>query len=255
MSKTRLRIHFTKQGDLRWLGHRDLARVWERLLRRADLQLAFSEGFHPKPRISFPSALALGIEALNEVVELEIVGEFSLDDIEGRIREQMPDGMELLSLQSPQYKLGKAKVESAEYCVEIDPAQQPALTKRIDEVLALPLIEVQRDEKKTITCETNSEHFSLRLEDGKLHFALPVTDGATLRPSELLEHIGLGDLLESGATLVRTQVVLRPPEPKPEPKNDSQSTKTNPSRDGDSDSATVPAESTQNNASPTPGDG
>ncbi|HBE70868.1 MAG TPA: hypothetical protein DDW52_22205 [Planctomycetaceae bacterium] len=247
MSKTRLRIHFTKQGDLRWIGHRDLARVWERLLRRADLQLAFSEGFHPKPRISFPSALALGIEALNEVVELEIVGEFSLDDIEGRIREQMPEGMQLLNLQSPQYKLGKAKVESAQYSVEIDPAQQSELAQRIDEVLRAGMIEVERDQKKTITCDTNSEYFALRLDDGKLYFDLPVTDGAMLRPSELLEHLGLGDLLESGTTLVRTQVVLRPPE--------SKTNKTISSRDERAEAEQVASVPKQNNASPNSGDG
>ncbi len=68
------------------------------LLRRADLQLAFSQGFHPKPRISFPSALALGIEALDEIVELEVVGDFSLEQIAADIRREMPAGMELIEV-------------------------------------------------------------------------------------------------------------------------------------------------------------
>ena len=90
-SETRLRIRFTKCGDVRWISHRDLARVWERLLRRAGLQLAFSQGFHPKPRISFPSALALGIEALDEVVELEVLGIVELEAIDQVLRLDVVD--------------------------------------------------------------------------------------------------------------------------------------------------------------------
>ena len=69
----RLRIRFRKEGDLRWISHRDLVRTVERLCRRAELALRMSEGFHPKPKMSFPSALALGIEGRGEVMELELV--------------------------------------------------------------------------------------------------------------------------------------------------------------------------------------
>ncbi len=98
MTKVRIRVHFTKAGDLRWISHRDLARLWERLLRRANLKLAFSEGFHPKPKISFPSALALGIVALDEIVEMDLVGEVDLEQARAQIEQQMPEGMQLLSL-------------------------------------------------------------------------------------------------------------------------------------------------------------
>ncbi|HEX3724775.1 MAG TPA: TIGR03936 family radical SAM-associated protein, partial [Pirellulales bacterium] len=61
MVRQRVRIRFRKQGDLRLLGHRDLLRAWERLLRRTGLELRMSAGFHPRPKINFPSALAVGI--------------------------------------------------------------------------------------------------------------------------------------------------------------------------------------------------
>ena len=72
MVRLRVRIRFSKQGDLRLIGHRDLMRCLERLFRRAGLALSFSEGFHPKPRMTFPLALAVGIEGLDEVMELEL---------------------------------------------------------------------------------------------------------------------------------------------------------------------------------------
>ena len=215
MEKTRLRIRFTKAGDLRWIGHRDLARVWERLLRRANLQLAFSQGFHPKPRISFPSALALGIEALEEVVELEIVGELNLAEIQNSIEQELPAGMELLSLESPTYALGKAKVLGGSFRIELPPEFVECVRAKIDALLEKETIEVVRD-KKTITCDRNDPLFDVSVDDGFLSFSIPHNDRGSIRPSELLELLGLEDLLASGATLQRTKVHLKEPEVKEE---------------------------------------
>lgn len=210
MVKTRLRIRFSKGGDLRWIGHRDLARVWERMLRRAELQLAFSEGFHPKPRISFPSALALGVEALEEVVELEVVGQFQLSDIESRVRAEMPSGMQMLSIESLDGGLGKAKVLGASYRVQVPAEKLPQLASRIENCLAEGRIEVQR-EKRIVSCSLSDPQFELRMEGEYLIFSLPHVAEGSLRPSEVLEHLGLSDLLQSGAVLQRTQVHLEAP--------------------------------------------
>ncbi len=207
MSKTRLRIRFTKCGDLRWISHRDLARVWERLLRRANLQLVFSQGFHPKPRISFPSALALGIDALDEIVELEIEGEFQLENIEVDIRRELPAGMELLELSSLAHGLGKAKVIGASYRVQVDDEQRQLLVSRIDALLKLNAIEISRDDK-IVTCDPQDPNFELRVEGNYLHFSLPATAAGSMRPSEMLECLGLPTLLADGATLQRTRVHL-----------------------------------------------
>ncbi len=72
MIRVRFRLRFRKREDLRWISHHDLVRTVERWLRRAGLPLRRSEGFHPKPKLSFPSALALGIAALDEVMEFEL---------------------------------------------------------------------------------------------------------------------------------------------------------------------------------------
>ncbi|MFN3193936.1 MAG: TIGR03936 family radical SAM-associated protein [Aureliella sp.] len=209
--KTRLRIRFTKQGDLRWISHRDLARVWERLLRRANLKMAFSEGFHPKPRISFPSALALGVEALEEIVELEILGSFELSEIETNIRAQLPEGMELISLDSPAYTLGKAKVAGTTYRIKIPSESIEGTEARITAVKEQPVIRVER-EKRSVEVNTDDPSFGLELEGDILTFSIPNDPSGALRPSEMLETVGLGELLESGEVLQRVQVHMREPE-------------------------------------------
>ena len=72
MVRQRVRIRFSKSGNLKYIGHKDLLRTLEALFRRARLPLAMSGGFHPKVRMSFPSALALGVEGFDEVLELEM---------------------------------------------------------------------------------------------------------------------------------------------------------------------------------------
>ena len=131
-------------------------------MRRANLQLAFSQGFHPKPRISFPSALALGIEALEEIVELEVIGEFRLEQIEADIRQEMPAGMELIELSSPAHGLGKAKEIGASYRVQISAEQRAQIAAKIEQLLGQTMIEISRDDK-LVTCDPQDPNFDLRV--------------------------------------------------------------------------------------------
>ena len=66
----RYRITFSKTGTLRYIGHLDLHKIWERTLRRAGLPLAYSQGFHPSPKIQLASALPLGFLGRAEVVDI-----------------------------------------------------------------------------------------------------------------------------------------------------------------------------------------
>jgi hypothetical protein len=67
---TRIRITFAKQGALRYIGHLDLHKMWESATRRARIALAYSQGFHPKPKIQFASALPLGFSSRCEVADM-----------------------------------------------------------------------------------------------------------------------------------------------------------------------------------------
>src|SRR5690606_40985756 len=70
--RTRVRIRFSKLGKVRFTSHRDTARIWERALRRADLPVAYTEGFAPRPRVSFGLALPTGAESLGEYLDVDL---------------------------------------------------------------------------------------------------------------------------------------------------------------------------------------
>ncbi|AFM01987.1 MULTISPECIES: TIGR03936 family radical SAM-associated protein [Desulfitobacterium] len=96
MRTLRVRIAYTKIEEAKYIAHLDLARVFERALRRAGVRLAYSEGFNPHPKIAFGSALAVGVEGEQEYVDIELAQEIDLKELLGRLQEQLPSGIRLI---------------------------------------------------------------------------------------------------------------------------------------------------------------
>ena len=92
----RARVRYAKTGRPRFVSAIDLGRIWERALRRADLPIAYSEGFTPHPKISFPDALPLGYASVAEYAELAFAGPFPLPPAIRRLNDAFPDGIEVL---------------------------------------------------------------------------------------------------------------------------------------------------------------
>ena len=86
----RVRITFTKQNALRYIGHLDLHQLWERAMRRADLPLAYSQGFHPQPKISLAAALPLGFSSRGEVLDVRLKEDISIEAITKQLNETLP---------------------------------------------------------------------------------------------------------------------------------------------------------------------
>ncbi|MCL6451880.1 MAG: TIGR03936 family radical SAM-associated protein [Acetobacteraceae bacterium] len=118
----RVRIRFRKQGDARFISHLDLVRVMERAARRAGLPLRLSQGYNPRPKMAFASALALGTASDAEYLDLELVRPVPLEDVLGRLREQLPSGLRpsAAAWVPEQAPALMALVNAAEYEVEVE---------------------------------------------------------------------------------------------------------------------------------------
>ena len=90
----RQRVRFAKRGKVRFLSHRDVARVWERALRRAGIRVAYSEGFSPRPRLSFGLALSTGYESLGEYLDIDLADDLEPDELVALVNPSLPTGME-----------------------------------------------------------------------------------------------------------------------------------------------------------------
>ncbi|MEE3219614.1 MAG: TIGR03936 family radical SAM-associated protein, partial [Planctomycetota bacterium] len=147
MSNHRIQIRFFKQGDLRMISHRDLVRTMERLFRRADLDLAMSEGFHPRPKMSFPSALAVGIAAVDEVMELELNQPVDKDELLERLRQQEVPGLEFQSVRVLNSTERKRQLETATYEFAVPVERRDQTVVKIEEFLARPQCLVNRPKR------------------------------------------------------------------------------------------------------------
>jgi len=208
MVRQRVRMRFCKRGDLRLIGHRDLMRCLERLFRRAGLPLAMSQGFHPKPRMTFPSALAVGIEAVDEVLELELAKPCTAEELLQRLAPQAPPGLRLTSVEVLPEGAPKARARSFSYQVPIPAGCGDGLAEKIDRLMAGSSCPIRRPHRHT-SVDLRPLLAELSLEAGVLRMRLGAGIGAAAGPRDVLSALGLPDLELEGVHLTRTAVEVQ----------------------------------------------
>lgn len=205
----KLRVRFTKQGKIRFLSHRDLARIWERGLRRAGIPVAYSEGFSPRPRLSFGLALSTGYESLGEYLDIDLAADAGVgpDDLPARVSPHLPPGMDAthaVPLEPGTDSLQQA-VTSCDWVLEVVGPTSEQAAARIDGALTSETLPVEVERKGTTTeIDARPAVLALRVADGAaphpgvavLHQTVPhptvvleatlATQPRSLRPAELL---------------------------------------------------------------------
>ncbi|HEX5445651.1 MAG TPA: TIGR03936 family radical SAM-associated protein [Pirellulales bacterium] len=210
MERHRVRIRFRKEGALRLIGHRDLARAWERVFRRAGLEVRMSEGFHPKPRLSFPSALAMGVAGLDEVLDAELTGPHSPEALLAALTPRLVEGLSIKSIEVLPAEGRASRVERVAYELPIPGERQAALAERLARWPEAATAERARGAgqggRKPVDLADLVEH--IELCEGVLRLEVKVSGEGTARPRELLAALGLDDLERQGAYFTRTAVKL-----------------------------------------------
>ncbi len=135
MTATKVRLRFAKRGDLRLVSHHDLLRCLERMLRRAEIPMALSQGFNPRPKIVFAQALALGIEGHREIVDLELAEPMAPAEVLRRLAAAAPPGFEWLDCAA--VAPGRpARTESLCYLFEVPTDRREAARDALSAFLA-----------------------------------------------------------------------------------------------------------------------
>jgi radical SAM-linked protein len=216
----RLRITFSKTGSLRYIGHLDLQTVWERTLRRAGLPLAYTQGFHPGPKIQIASALPLGFTGRAEIVDVWLSenGATASADVlrpyEDRLQSAAPPGLTILSVEQVDDR-GPAlqtQVVSAEYAaILLEPMDEAVLMEKVTALLEAASLPRERRGKpydlrllvEALEWEPASSSASGM---GRLFMRLAAREGATGRPEEVLAVLSVP--LES-TRIERTRLILK----------------------------------------------
>jgi radical SAM-linked protein len=192
----RARITFSKQGALRYTGHLDLHRLWERAMRRADLPLSYSQGFHPQPKISLASALPLGFSSRGEVLDVRFNKEIPTEEIASRLKDSLPPDIQVTHVESVDEREPalQTQVLSATYDVHLtEPVDGSDLTCKVEELMMSESLPRER-RGKFYDLRPLIETLDVITEaDGKvwMQMKLAARDGATGRPEEVLNALGI----------------------------------------------------------------
>jgi radical SAM-linked protein len=180
---------------MRYVGHLDLFRSWERTFRRSGLSLAYSQGFHPQPRLNLACALPVGFTSECELLDAWLEDESNLHKIYEAVRTALPPGLEInkveaIDVHSPSLQ---SHVASTVYRISFLDVV-PDLADRLEKIISPENIIRQRRDRtydlgpliEQITIIANSE-------DGKqeLRIQLSARESATGRPEEVLDEMGI----------------------------------------------------------------
>jgi radical SAM-linked protein len=186
----RVRFRFTKLGKVRWTSHRDVARMWERALRRVGLPVAYSEGFSPRPKISFGLALPTGHESVAEYLDVDFGEPVEPITLPGRLSPALPVGIDVTAAAAVERSADSLQhvVTSSSWTVQGD----AWASARIEEVLAASEIIVTRERKgRPVTDDIRPAIRSLVLEPGNTLTCELATQPRGVRPAELLSVLGV----------------------------------------------------------------
>ncbi len=190
MNRTFYRIQFAKTEAMRYTGHLDLQRAWERLLRRARVPIAYSAGFHPHPRIQIGAALPLGALGENELVDIETSEVCDPEETAGRLNLSAPPGMRIVRVEAlAEGSPGLEKIILAgDYsAVPIEDAWPDDLPRRIEQLIGNATLPRERRGK---IYDLRPRILSLTLDGYILRMRLSLTAEATGRPDEVLAALG-----------------------------------------------------------------
>jgi len=188
----KFRLRFSKGEELRFVSHLELMRVFERALRRAAIPVSLSEGFHPRMRLNFASALSVGLTSTAEWLDLETYSRMDPLELKKRLSEQLPAGItvarcrEIPVMSRPLM----AQIGLAEYLVRLllSPEEETILEERIRRILSEREILFDKRDKK-IDIRSFISDISSRREDGQtveLILKIFVRPTGSVKPDEVM---------------------------------------------------------------------
>ena len=214
----RLRLTFSKTDAMRYTGHLDLQRTLERTIRRAELPLAYSQGFNPHPKLNLAAALPLGFTSTCEVADLWLKEEMPLEEVEAALRAAAPPGITFDSIAAVEDRAPKIQtlLHSAEYLVTL--LERVAdLEQRVADLLAteeIPLTRVRKRKTRSYDLRPLIEELTIiaTTPEGnqRLHMHLAAREGATGRPDEVMKAL---ELDPAKTYIKRSKLHFKEPEP------------------------------------------
>jgi radical SAM family uncharacterized protein/radical SAM-linked protein len=194
----RLRFRWVRRGDLRYLSHLETLTAWNRALRRAGVPVAYSQGFHPKPRFSFGSALPVGVSSEGEYADALLIEAWEPAVFVERLNATLPEGLSVCGAwEAPlRTRALMASIVACDYALEVPHPLcngcGPTLQERVNALLAREALFVERTTKKgkkQLDIRPFIAHLGIECigpQGATLRLRLLIREGGSARPSDVL---------------------------------------------------------------------
>ncbi|HHW56908.1 MAG TPA: DUF2344 domain-containing protein [Clostridia bacterium] len=214
----RLRNKYTKDERVRFISHLDLLRVFQRALRRADIKVAFSQGFNPHPKISFGPALVVGATTEADYMDVDLEEEISAEEFKKRMNKVLPPGIKIVESYEVDVNDPLSKrIKAAEYILKVNFKKNcKDVENKLEEFIKRDAIELEKETKsgkKMIDLKFYLLDLkALEIKEGylKLYIKLKLEEGVP-NPLNLLKALNeyLGDVFEMDSyKLHRKNIIL-----------------------------------------------
>lgn len=188
----KVRIKFSKEGPVKFIGHLDVMRYFQKAIRRADIDIAYSTGFSPHQIMSFASPLSVGHESNGEYFDVELNSITGEEDTKNRLNSVMVDGIKILDVAILDEKEGNAmaSVAAADYLIAF--SEKFALPDDWkDKLLAfyrqetIPVIKKTKKGEKEINLKEGI--YKLEIRENLVYMLLDAGSGSNIKPGFVLE--------------------------------------------------------------------
>ncbi|MEE9365842.1 MAG: TIGR03936 family radical SAM-associated protein [Dehalococcoidales bacterium] len=211
----RLRIKYRRGEEVKYISHLDIMRLWQRALNRAGIALAYSEGFHPHPKISLAAPLAVGVTSEAELMDIALTRQVSPHFFTAAVNQQLPADFEILQVVPIAESVPslQSQVRFAEYTLELETERgQKEVASAIDNLLSLEHLPWQHRR------DTGTRHYDLRalIDDiwlidcqnkrCTIGMRLRCDSGGSGRPEQVTAALGF---MEPPKSIHRTKLILR----------------------------------------------
>lgn len=222
--RLRYLLRFAIEGDLRFISHKDTIRMFERVLVRSRLPVSYSEGFNPRVRLWLPLPRSVGISADDEVMIFEVIEELEPAPTLGRMQEASPIGLWMRSLRllaepiRPRpvralYEMALAPGDRLRTdCGDADLKTLDNAIERFNSSASWPIQRTVGGRRKAATRPVDLRPLveQVHRSHDRLYFGLPVRQGGSAKPREVLEALGL-QAAQWSHRLRRVRVDWNPP--------------------------------------------
>jgi radical SAM-linked protein len=220
-TQQRWRITFAKCSPIKYISHLDLCRAWERILRRAGLPIAYTQGFNPQARLQLAAALPVGHTGSAEMMDVILERPIDAGEFVTRVPPALPDGLILVDAREIDPKVAslQSALREAEYRVRLSTlVARHEVARRVAGFLSADHLEQRRVRKQHVeTVDVRPLVDDVRLEAGNvgevvLWMRVSSGPGGHLRPDTVLEAL---ELAGGHPQIERTRLLFedsRPPE-------------------------------------------